>query len=89
MEALDKISGIIGYAVIKGEDGSIEEVKGSSTAPLGDLTAFFSSAGEVIKTNLSLGNVNYISLCYGANRLVIFPLDAKYLGMENKKGRGA
>jgi len=82
MDFLDKIPGIIGYAVISAEDGSIEEVKGSSTTPLGDLAAFFSSAGEVIKNSLSLGNINYISLCYGANRLVIFLQDTKYLGVE-------
>lgn len=82
MDVLDKIPGIIGYAVIKAEDGSIEEVKGSSIAPLGDLSAFFSSASEVIKNSLSLGDVNYISLCYGANRLVIFLHNSKYLGLE-------
>jgi len=41
MEILDKIPGIIGYAVINADDGSIEEVRGSSTTPLGDLAAFF------------------------------------------------
>jgi len=82
MEILDKVSGIIGYAVIKAEDGSIEEVKGTSASPLGDLAAFFSSAGEVIKNSLSLGNINYVSLCYGGNRLIIFPYESKYLGIE-------
>lgn len=82
MEILDKIPGIIGYAVINAEDGSIEEVRGSSTTPLGDLAAFFSSAGDVIKNSLALGGINYISLSYGANRLVIFPLDGKFLGIE-------
>jgi hypothetical protein len=82
MEILDKIPGIIGYAVINADDGSIEEVRGSSTTPLGDLAAFFSSAGDVIKNSLALGGINYISLSYGANRLVIFPFDSKYLGIE-------
>ncbi len=82
MEILDTIPGIIGYAVINADDGSIEEVRGSSTTPLGDLTAFFSSAGDVIKNSLGLGSMQYISLSYGANRLVIFPQAGKYLGME-------
>lgn len=82
MELLDKIPGIIGYAVIKAEDGSVEEIKGSSTSPLGDLVAYFSSASEVIANNLSLGNIQYLSLCYGAHRLVIFPFKSNYLGLE-------
>ncbi|MEO0189357.1 MAG: hypothetical protein ABIL70_05915 [candidate division WOR-3 bacterium] len=82
MELLDKIPGIIGYAVINAEDGRIEEVKGSSTSPLGDLSAFFSSAGEVIKNALGLGEIDYLSLCYGAHRLIIFLNDNKYLGIE-------
>ncbi len=82
MEVLDKIAGIINYAVVNAEDGSIEEVKGSSTSPLGDLTAFFSSAAEVIKNTLSLGEINFVSLCYGANRLIIFLHNGKYIGIE-------
>ncbi len=82
MEILDKIPGIINYAVINAEDGSIEEVKGSSTSPLGDLTAFFSSAAEVIKNTLNLGDIDFISLCYGANRLIIFLHNARYIGIE-------
>jgi len=82
MEILDKIPGIINYAVVNAEDGSIEEVKGSSTSPVGDLTAFFSSAAEVIKNTLSLGEINFVSLCYGANRLIIFVHSGKYLGIE-------
>jgi hypothetical protein len=82
MDVLDKMAGIIGYAVVNSEDGTVEEVKGSSTTPLGDLSAFFSSAGDVIKNTLSLGNIYYISLCYGAHRLVIFQQDAKYIGIE-------
>jgi len=82
MEVLDKIPGIINYAVVNAEDGAIEEVKGSSTAPLGDLTAFFSSAAEVIKNTLSLGEINFVSLCYGANRLIIFLHNGKYIGIE-------
>uniref|UniRef100_A0A7V0Z714 Roadblock/LC7 domain-containing protein n=1 Tax=candidate division WOR-3 bacterium TaxID=2052148 RepID=A0A7V0Z714_UNCW3 len=79
---LDKIPGIINYAVVNAEDGAIKEVKGSSTAPLGDLTAFFSSAAEVIKNTLSLGEINFVSLCYGANRLIIFLHNGKYIGIE-------
>ncbi|MEO0094431.1 MAG: hypothetical protein ABIL46_07705 [candidate division WOR-3 bacterium] len=82
MEVLDKIAGIINYAVVNAEDGAIEEVKGSSTSPLGDLTAFFSSAAEVIKNTLSLGDINFVSLCYGANRLIIFLHNGKYIGIE-------
>ncbi len=82
MEVLDKIPGIINYAVVNAEDGSIEEVKGSSTSPLGDLTAFFSSAAEVIKNTLILGEINFVSLCYGANRLIIFLHNGKYIGIE-------
>jgi hypothetical protein len=36
----------------------------------------------VIKNSLSLGDLNYLSLCYGANRLVIFPYEANYIGVE-------
>lgn len=82
MDALDNIAGIIGYSLIKAEDGTIEETKGSSTSPIGDLTAFFSSAAEVIRDSLSTGNINCISLCYGAHRLVIFPHDSRYIGIE-------
>ena len=82
---LDDIPGIIGYALVKAEDGSIEEVQGSSTLPLGDLVAYFSSASEVIVSNLSLGNINYLSLCYGAHRLVILPYASKYLGVETER----
>uniref|UniRef100_A0A7C4XJV0 Roadblock/LC7 domain-containing protein n=1 Tax=candidate division WOR-3 bacterium TaxID=2052148 RepID=A0A7C4XJV0_UNCW3 len=82
MEILDKIPGIIGYAVVNAQDGSIEEVKGSSTSPLGDLSAFFSSAGEVIGNSLDLGEIDYLSLCYGGHRLVIFQYENKYLGIE-------
>ncbi|HEX7319440.1 MAG TPA: hypothetical protein VF399_03670 [bacterium] len=89
MDFLDKIPGIIGYAVINAEDGSIDEVKGSSINPLGDLAAFFSSAGEVIKNSLALGNIQYISLCYGAARMVIFMHDTKYLGIEVEREQDA
>lgn len=82
MEKLDIIPGLIGYAVVNADDGSIEEVRGSSTTPLGDLTAFFSSAADVIKNSLGLGGMQYVSLSYGANRLVIFPDAGKYLGIE-------
>lgn len=82
MEILDKIPGIINYAVVNAEDGSIEEVKGSSTSPLGDLTAFFSSAAEVIKNTLNLGDIDFVSLCYGANRLIVFLHNGKYIGIE-------
>ncbi len=82
MEILDKIPGIMNYAVINAEDGSIEKVKGSSTSPVGDLAAFFSSAAEVIKNTLNLGEIHLVSLVYGANRLVIFLHEGKYLGVE-------
>jgi hypothetical protein len=82
MEALDKVPGIIGYALINEEDGAIEEVKGSSTVALGDLTAFFSSAGEVIRDSLEIGKIETIALCYGAHQLVVFPFESKYLGVE-------
>jgi hypothetical protein len=82
MEILDRIPGILNYAVVNAEDGSIEKVKGSTPSPLGDLTAFFSSAAEVIKNALNLGELNFVSLCYGANRLVIFLHNGKYIGIE-------
>jgi len=82
MEILDKTPAIIGYAIIKAEDGSVEEIKGSSASPLGDLTAYFSSAGDVMVNSLSLGILNYVSLGYGSNRLVIFLYGAKFFGLE-------
>ena len=87
MELPDRIPGIIGYALINAEDGSIEGVKGSSTSPLGDLAAYFSSASEAIINSLSLGNINYASLSYGAYRLVIFPFESKYLGIEIERDK--
>ncbi len=84
MEILDKIVEVLGYAVVNAEDGSVEEVKGSSSRPLGDLTAFFSSAGEVIKNSLELGEIKYILFNYGGNRLLIFLYESKYLGLEIK-----
>lgn len=89
MEILDRLAGIIGYAVIKAEDGSIEEIRGSSTSPLGDLAAFFSSAGEVIKNSLDLGDIHFLTLCYGNHRLVVFPYESKYLGIEIERDRSA
>lgn len=89
IENLDKIPGIIGYAVVNGEDGSIVDVKGSSTNPLGDLAAFFSSAGEVIKNSLALGEISHIALRYGAHQLVIFLEDSKYLGIEIERDNDA
>lgn len=82
MEPLDKLPGIIGYVITNREDGAVEELQGSSSAPIGDLTAFFASASDVIKDNLSLGAISYISLSYGAHRLVVFPHESKYLGVE-------
>ncbi len=87
MEALDKISGIIGYALVNAEDGSVEEVKGSSIAPIGDLTTFFSSAGEVIRNSFLMGKIDCISLCYGSYRLVIFPYASKYIGVEIERDK--
>lgn len=82
MEALDRISGIIGYALVNAKDGAVEEVKGSSTAPIGELTAFFFSAGEVIKNSFSMGDIDCVSLWYGSYRLLIFPHNSKYVGVE-------
>jgi len=82
METLDRIPGIIGYAVVKAEDGKVVEVKGSSSTALADLTAYFSSAGEVIRNNFEMGNLKYMSLTYGSNRLVIAPFENKFMGIE-------
>ncbi len=82
MDALDRISGIIGYALVNAKDGVIEEVKGSSIAPIGELTAFFFSAGEVIKNNFSMGDIDCVSLWYGSYRLLIFSYNSKYIGVE-------
>jgi hypothetical protein len=87
MEALDKIAGIISYGVVNAEDGSVQTIRGSSTAPIGDLTAFFSSAGEVVVKSLVMGDIGYISLSYGSKRLVIFPHGSKYVGVEVARDR--
>ena len=89
MEVLDKVSGIIGYAVVKAEDGSVQTIRGPSTAPIGDLTAFFSSASEVIMKSLAMGDVVHISLCYGSKRLVVFRHEATYVGVEVERDRAA
>lgn len=87
MEALDKVAGLIGYAVVNAEDGSVQSIRGSSTAPIGDLTAFFSSAGEVIAKSLAMGDIGYISLSYGSKRLVVFPHGSTYVGIEVEHDR--
>lgn len=87
METLDKIEEIISYALINAEDGSVDQEKSAGNAPIGDLTAFFSSAGEVIRDSLSMGTIKCLSLCYGDNRLVIFPHESKYIGVEIARGK--
>ncbi|MGB3478834.1 MAG: hypothetical protein WBB67_06710 [bacterium] len=87
METLDKIEEIISYALINAEDGSVDQEKSAGNAPVGDLTAFFSSASEVIRDSLSLGTIKCLSLCYGDNRLVIFPHESKYIGVEIARGK--
>jgi hypothetical protein len=82
MDILDKIPGIIGYALVKAEDGQVIEVKGSSATALADLTAYFSSAGDVIKNRLDIGELKFVSLTYGSNRLVIMPYEESYVGIE-------
>lgn len=89
MEKLDKIPWISGYALVRAEDGSTIDMKGPSTSPLGDVVAYFSSASEAIANNLSLGTIDYVSLCYGEHRVVIFPHESKYLGVEVEKSRNA
>lgn len=85
MDILDNIPGIIGYATVRADDGSVENVKGSSATALADLTAYFSSAGEAIRNNLDMGVLSYISLIYGSNRLVIVPHDDKFIGIETER----
>lgn len=84
MEILDKIPGIIGYAVVKADDGKVVEVKGSSSTALSDLTAYFSSAGEALRNNFEMGDLKYMSLTYGSNRLVIAPFENKFIGIETE-----
>ena len=85
MDILDNIAGVIGYATVRADDGKIEEVKGSSQNSLSDLTAYFSSAGEAIRNNFVMGKLDYISLIYGSNRLVIIPYKDRYLGIETDR----
>jgi hypothetical protein len=85
MDVFDNIPGIIGYATVRADDGSVEEVKGSSATALADLTAYFSSAGEAIRNNLDMGTLGYISLVYGSNRLVIVPYEDKFVGIETER----
>lgn len=87
MDILDKIPGIIGYALVKAEDGEVIEVKGSSATALADLTAYFSSAGDVIKNRLDIGELKFVSLTYGSNRLVIVPFEESYVGIELEKDK--
>lgn len=86
MDVLDNMAGVIGYATVRGEDGKVEEIKGSSQNALSDLTAYFSSAGEAIRNNFVMGRLDYISLVYGNNRLVIVSYKDKYLGIETDQG---
>ncbi len=86
MEILDRLSGINGYAVINGEDGSLIEQQGQNSRPLGEVVAFFSSAGEVIKNTLDLGGINYIALRYEGYQLLIFGHENNYVGVEVAEG---
>ncbi len=85
MDVLDNISGIIGYVTVRPDDGSVEEIKGSSATAIADLTAYFSSAGEAIRSNLDMGTFGYVSLVYGNNRLVIVPFRNRYVGIETER----
>lgn len=85
MDILDRIPGVIGYAVVRGEDGSAVEVKGSSASALAELTAYFASAGEAIRGNFDIGTLGYITLVYGGNRLVIVPREDHYIGIETPR----
>jgi len=87
MDILDKIPGIIGYARVRAVDGKVEETRGSSATALGDLTAYFSSAGDAIRNNLDMGELKYISLTYGSNRLVIVPHDREFFGLEIERDK--
>ena len=87
MDVLDKIPGVIGYALVGAEDGKVIEVKGSSATALADLTAYFSSAGDVIKNRLDIGELKFVSLTYGSNRLVIVPYESKYVGIEMERDK--
>jgi len=87
MEILDKIPGVIGYALVSGEDGRVVEVRGSSSIALADLTAYFSSAGDVIKNSLDTGDLKFVSLTYGNNRLVIAPYEKNYVGFEVERDK--
>lgn len=89
MDALDRIPGIIGYATVRAEDGSVESVKGSSQTAIGDLTAYFSSAAEAIRANLDMGALGHISLVYGVNRLVIIAREERIIGIEIERDRDA
>ncbi|UCD20019.1 MAG: hypothetical protein JSU64_02465 [candidate division WOR-3 bacterium] len=85
MDVLDNISGIIGYVTVRPDDGSVEEIKGASATAIADLTAYFSSAGEAIRSNLDMGTFGYVSLVYGNNRLVIVPFRDRYVGIETER----
>ena len=87
MDIVDKIPGVIGYATVRADDGEVEETKGSSATALADLTAYFSSAGEVIKNNLELGELRFVSLQYGSNRLVIVRHGDKFIGLEIERDK--
>jgi len=87
MDIIDKIPGVIGYATVRADDGAVEETKGSSATDLADLTAYFSSAGEVIKNNLDLGEVRFVSLHYGSNQLVIVRHGDRFIGLEIERGK--
>lgn len=85
MDVLDKTPGIIGYAVVRADDGSVVEVKGSSTSGLADLTAYFASAGEAIRNSFDIGTLDCITLVYGGNRLVIVLRRDQFIGIETER----
>ncbi len=86
MEVLDKTTGISGYAVIKAEDGSVEELRGTITAALAELVAYVSSAGEVVVNSLSLGNLNHLTINTNEKKIVVLPHGGRFLGIEIEHG---
>ncbi|RKX70412.1 hypothetical protein DRP53_05090 [candidate division WOR-3 bacterium] len=81
MREPDKIPGVIAYAIVRSEDGSLIEKKGDSPFPLDEFVAFLGSGGEVIRDTLNLGSITYLRLLYQGQPIYIFSRDDEYIGL--------
>ncbi|HIE05543.1 MAG TPA: roadblock/LC7 domain-containing protein [bacterium (Candidatus Stahlbacteria)] len=77
----EKIKGVIAYAIVKSEDGSLVKKKGDAPFLLDEIVAFMGSGGEVIRDTLGLGDIKYLHIKYQGHPVIIIPENDAYLGL--------